>query len=133
MPPSIILVIDDEENLLFGVSAVLRRAGFVVLTATDGIKGLEVARTGHPDLIVSDVMMPPPNGFEMRKLLSQDPQTSSIPFIFLTARAAQGDKNFGLSIGADDYITKPFDSQELVARISAVLRRTGENHRPGTA
>jgi DNA-binding response OmpR family regulator len=126
-------MIDDEENLLFGLSAVLRRAGFVVLTATDGIKGLLVAQTGHPDLIISDVMMPPPNGFEMRKLLSQDPQTSSIPFIFLTARAAQGDKNFGLSIGADDYITKPFDSQELVARISAVLRRTGEKQRPGAA
>ena len=133
MHPPLILLIDDEENLLFGLSAVLRRAGFVVLTATDGIKGLLVAQTGHPDLIISDVMMPPPNGFEMRKLLSQDPQTSSIPFIFLTARAAQGDKNFGLSIGADDYITKPFDSQELVARISAVLRRTGENHRPGAA
>ena len=133
MQPPLILLIDDEENLLFGLTSVMRRAGFTVITAKDGKEGLRAAQnTHHPDLIICDVMIPPPNGFELRKLLAQNHETCTIPFIFLTARAAQGDKNFGLMSGADDYVTKPFDRQELLARVWAVLRRTGKNLMPNT-
>jgi DNA-binding response OmpR family regulator len=119
----LILVIDDDDNLLFGLLAVMRREGYECISANNGKDGLRLAQERLPDLIISDVMMPPPNGFELRKQLSVNPKTIHIPFIFLTARASQGDKIFGLEAGADDYITKPFDRGELVARVRAVLRR----------
>ena len=123
MQVPLILLVDDEANLLLGLSAMMNRAGYRGITASDGNQAYEAARENVPDLIISDVMMPRPNGFELRKLLSQDEHTASIPFIFLTARSAQGDKIFGLDSGADDYVPKPFDREELVARVRAVLRR----------
>lgn len=123
MNPPKILLIDDEPNLLTGLAAIMQRAGYLVYTAHNGIDGLRLAQENLPDVIISDVMMPPPNGFELRKRLSQNPETSTIPFIFLTARLAQGDKLAGLQAGADDYITKPFNRDELLARVAAVLRR----------
>jgi len=119
----LILIIDDDDNLLFGLLAVMRREGYQCISASNGRDGLRLAQERLPDLIISDVMMPPPNGFELRKQLSTNPKTIHIPFIFLTARSSQGDKIFGLEAGADDYITKPFDRSELVARVRAVLRR----------
>jgi signal transduction histidine kinase len=118
-----VLIIDDEPALLLGLAAKIKRHGYVVITAVDGSDGLQKAREHLPDLIVSDVMMPPPNGFELRQLMSQDPQLASIPFIFLTARSSVEDRVTGLKNGADDYITKPFETDELFARIEAVLRR----------
>lgn len=118
-----ILIIDDEPALLLGLAATIRRQGYTVLTAIDGKDGLQKAKESLPDLIVSDVMMPPPNGFELRKLMSADPQLASIPFIFLTARSSVEDRVSGLKDGADDYITKPFETEELFARIEAVFRR----------
>jgi signal transduction histidine kinase len=117
------LIIDDEPALLLGVATRIKRHGYTVITAVDGSDGLQKAREHLPDLIVSDVMMPPPNGFELRALMSQDPQLASIPFIFLTARSSLEDRVSGLKEGADDYITKPFETEELFARIEAVLRR----------
>jgi signal transduction histidine kinase len=84
---------------------------------------MQKARDFLPDLIVSDVMMPPPNGFELRKLMARDPLLASIPFIFLTARTGLDDRVNGIRDGADDYITKPFDTEELLARMEALLRR----------
>lgn len=120
---SSILVIDDEPALRVGLAALIKRRGYDVITASDGYDGLKKAKDVVPDLILSDVMMPPPNGFEVRRLMSQDPQLASIPFIFLTARTDTVDRVNGIRGGADDYITKPYVPDELLARIEAVLRR----------
>ncbi len=118
-----ILIIDDEPALLLGLAAKIKRHGYTVVTATDGSDGFRKAKESLPDLIISDVMMPPPNGFELRRLLSLEPALASIPFIFLTARSSVEDRVDGLRNGADDYITKPFETEELFARIEAVFRR----------
>lgn len=120
---STILIIDDEPALLLGLAAKIKRQGYHVVTASDGNEGLQKAREELPDLILSDVMMPPPNGFELRRLMAQDPELAYIPFIFLTARSGVEDRVNGIRDGADDYITKPFVTEELLARIEAVLRR----------
>lgn len=117
------LIIDDEPSLLLGLSSIMKRNGYEVFVASNGAEGLDLAQKELPDIIVSDVMMPPPNGFELRHLLSQNPETANIPFIFLTARVEQDDKLVGIKLGADDYITKPFNREELLARVEAVLRR----------
>jgi two-component system sensor histidine kinase/response regulator len=120
---STILVIDDEPALLLGLAAKIKRQGYLVVTASNGSEGMQKAKEVLPDLILSDVMMPPPNGFELRRLMGQDPHLASIPFIFLTARSGVEDRVNGIRDGADDYITKPFVTEELFARIEAVLRR----------
>ena len=118
-----ILIVDDEPALLMGLAATIRRHGYNVITATNGRDGLQKAKEALPDLILSDVMMPPPNGFELRKMMSLDSDLASIPFIFLTARSNPDDRVSGIREGADDYITKPFVTEELLARIEAVFRR----------
>lgn len=118
-----ILIVDDEPALRLGLAAKVKRQGYKVVTAADGREGLQKAKDILPDLILSDVMMPPPNGFELRSLMGNDPQLASIPFIFLTARSGIDDRVNGIRDGADDYITKPFVTDELLARIEAVLRR----------
>ena len=117
-----VLLIDDEEPLLMGLAEIMKRAGYNVLTARDGLTGLSLARQHLPDLIICDVMMPAPNGFELRRQLAQEGRTENIPFIFLTARAAQSDKLQGFESGADDYITKPFDIEELKLRVRTAIR-----------
>ena len=122
-----ILLIDDELSLLTVLSNVIKRAGYNVHSAANGNRGIEQAKNLLPELIICDVMMPTPNGFRVHEILSEDPLTVNIPFIFLTARTAKGDTVFALKSGADDYITKPFDRGELLARIEAVLRRYQKN------
>jgi signal transduction histidine kinase len=128
---STILIIDDEPALRLGLAAKIKRQGYQVFTACDGQDGLQKARECHPDLVLSDVMMPPPNGFELRRLMEQDPQLASIPFIFLTARTGVDDRVNGIRDGADDYITKPFVTEELLARVEAVLRRVRKEQERG--
>src|SRR5574341_44096 len=118
-----ILIVDDEPALLLGLAATIRRHGYNVITATNGRDGLQKAKESLPDLILSDVMMPPPNGFELRRMMSLDRDLASTPFIFLTARSNVEDRVSGIREGADDYITKPFATDELLARIEAVFRR----------
>jgi signal transduction histidine kinase len=118
-----ILIIDDDPGLRLGLAATLKHKGYTVAAAIDGLDGLSKARSFRPDMILCDVMMPPPNGFELKKILSSEAELAGIPFIFLTARAGIEDRLNGLDEGADDYITKPFEPKELLARVEAFFRR----------
>lgn len=119
-----LLIIDDDKALLLGLAETLKRTGnYQVITADNGDLGIKLAKENPPELIVCDLMMPPPDGWAVLKALSEDVLTASIPFIFLTARAGEYDKIKGMNLGADDYITKPFSRDELLARIHAMLRR----------
>lgn len=115
-----ILVIDDEPSILNLVTAYLKQEGYEVLTATDGPSGLKTARAFKPDLLILDVMLPGMDGIE---LLSRLRRESDVYVILLTARTEETDKVVGLSVGADDYVTKPFSPRELTARVKAALRR----------
>lgn len=115
-----ILVIDDEPSIVNLVSAYLKPEGYEVHTAADGPAGLKAARAFKPDLIVLDVMLPGMDGIE---LLSRLRRESDVYVILLTARTEETDKLVGLSVGADDYVTKPFSPRELTARVKAALRR----------
>lgn len=115
-----ILVVDDEPSITKLVSAYLKPEGYEVYTAADGNAGLKAARTFKPDLIILDVMLPGLDGIE---LLSKLRRESDVYVIMLTARTEETDKIVGLSVGADDYVTKPFSPRELVARVKAALRR----------
>src|SRR5215208_6349726 len=119
MPPKI-LIIDDEPSIVNLVSSYLNAEGYEVLTASDGPSGLKSARVFRPDLILLDVMLPGMGGIE---LLSRLRRESDVYVILLTARTEETDKIVGLSVGADDYVTKPFSPRELTARVKAALRR----------
>jgi two-component system, OmpR family, alkaline phosphatase synthesis response regulator PhoP len=115
-----VLVVDDEEKLAELVEGYLRREGFEVLAALDGPSALDLARSKRPDLVVLDVMLPGIDGIEVCRRLRQ---FSDAYVLMLTARSEEIDKIIGLSVGADDYLTKPFSPRELVARVRAMLRR----------
>jgi DNA-binding response OmpR family regulator len=118
-PTRILLVEDDEEiadPLIFG----LQKEGCLVLHAADGPRGLDLARTSQPDLVLLDVMLPGMDGFRLCRTLRQE---SSVPIIMLTARGQELDRVMGLELGADDYVVKPFSFRELMARVRATLRR----------
>ncbi len=121
-PPAKILVVEDEPNMVAGLRDNFEFEGYEVITARDGVEGLQQALEGSPDLVVLDVMMPRLSGLEVcRQLRAKRP---SIPIIMLTARGQEVDKVVGLELGADDYVTKPFSIRELLARVKAILRRT---------
>ena len=115
-----ILVVDDEKKLVDLIKGYLEKESYTVLTAFDGASALETARTSNPELVVLDLMLPGLDGVEVCRQLRQ---FSDAYVIMLTARAEEIDKIVGLSVGADDYLTKPFSPRELVARIKAMLRR----------
>jgi two-component system alkaline phosphatase synthesis response regulator PhoP len=117
-----ILVVDDEQNIINLVTAYLQKEGYEVHTAMDGPGGLKAARALQPDLIVLDVMLPGMDGIDV---LTQLRRESEVYVIMLTAKSEETDKIIGLSVGADDYLTKPFSPRELVARVKAALRRFG--------
>jgi two-component system OmpR family response regulator len=119
-----LLVVDDEPNILELLSASLRFAGFEVVTAASGHDAIKVAKAEQPDLLVLDVMLPGLDGFEVTRRLRSDGMRA--PVLFLTAKDATEDKVTGLTLGGDDYVTKPFSLEEVVARIRAVLRRHKE-------
>ncbi|UCC54143.1 MAG: response regulator transcription factor, partial [Anaerolineaceae bacterium] len=118
-----ILVVDDEASVVEVVALYLRRDGFQVRVARDGREALAALRSQLPSLVVLDVMLPELDGLEIMRRLRAEP-SSDIPVILLTARSQEVDRIFGLELGADDYVTKPFSPAELVSRVKAVLRRT---------
>lgn len=122
-----ILVVDDEPSIVEIVRAYLEKDGFTVVTANDGRAALDMFHRDRPDLVVLDLMLPEFSGLDVCRHICND---SSTPVIMLTARDETTDKVVGLELGADDYVTKPFDPKELLSRIKAVLRRT-EGHRIG--
>lgn len=117
-----ILIVEDEPNMVAGLRDNFEYEGYTVITAFDGVEGLQRALDESPDLVVLDVMMPRMSGLEVCKQLRA--KRGSIPIIMLTARGQEVDKVVGLELGADDYVTKPFSIRELLARVKAVLRRT---------
>jgi two-component system, OmpR family, phosphate regulon response regulator PhoB len=119
-----ILVVEDEADVAELLRYNLNKAGFGVLIAADGLKGLEIARTRRPDVIVLDLRLPEMDGYAVCKALKSDSDTQELPIVILTARAEAGERIHGLEIGADDYMTKPFSPRELVLRVQALLRRT---------
>ena len=124
--PETILVVDDDPDIARFVEVNLRSAGYDVSVASDGAEALEKAGTLRPDLVLLDVMMPRIDGFEVAQRLRRNPQTSNTSIIMLTAKALSTDKVLGLTAGADDYIIKPFDPIELLARVKGTLRRAKE-------
>jgi two-component system alkaline phosphatase synthesis response regulator PhoP len=120
-----ILIVEDEESILMPLEDNLRLEGYEVSCARDGLEGLSMAAEHPFDLIVLDIMLPKLDGFEVCKRLRQDRVMT--PILMLTAKSQEVDKVLGLELGADDYVTKPFSSRELLARIKAILRRMSEH------
>lgn len=117
-----ILIVDDEESIVELLEFNLSQAGFKIMSTKDGYEGLQLAKQEKPDLIILDIMLPGLDGLEICRLLRKE---TSTPILMLTARKTESDKVIGFELGADDYLTKPFSPRELIARIKAVLRRTG--------
>lgn len=122
-----ILVVDDDKQIVRLVRAYLEQAGFQVLAAYDGQTALHILRRDHPDLMVLDLMLPDRDGWDLTRLVRQSDDLARLPIIMLTARVEATDRIVGLELGADDYVTKPFNPRELVARVRAVLRRSAGN------
>ena len=121
-----VVVVDDDPFIARLLEIELRAAGYDVRVANDGMRALELARERCPDLVLADVMMPNMDGFELTRQLRGDSRTSTVSVIMLTARGLSADKLEGFTVGADDYVVKPFDTPELMARVRGVLRRTKE-------
>jgi len=119
-----ILLVEDDPTIREGLTTVFKEEGFQVITAADGVKGLDSAQNDNPDLILLDIMLPKMNGLDVLKTIRSD-YRKQVPIIMLTSKKEEIDKVMGLEFGADDYVTKPFSVRELVARIKAVLRRAG--------
>jgi len=116
-----LLIIDDDDKLVEAIELYLKRAGYDIITAADGLQGMQQMYGQRPDLIVLDVMLPKMDGWEACQRIRE---ISNVPIIMLTARGQETDKVMGLKLGADDYVAKPFSLKELEARVEAVLRRT---------
>ena len=118
-----ILLVEDEADMAYAVTLQLEAKNYVVLTAGDGLTGLNLARKEKPDLIILDLMLPKMDGYKVCRLLKFDEQYKKIPIIMFTARVQDNDKKLGREVGANAYITKPFDSQELLDKIDSLLKK----------
>lgn len=123
MAPATVLVVDDDPVILKLLEVNFEMEGFSVVRAADGAEGLERAREVLPDIVILDVMMPRMTGYEVAKALREDDVTAHIPIIFVTARAQSNDVERGMELGVDDYVTKPFDPLDLIARVNTLLAR----------
>jgi DNA-binding response OmpR family regulator len=118
-----VLVIDDDPVILELLRVNFEIEGFDVICATDGEEGFKRAQADHPDVVISDIMMPRRDGLQLLNDLKSDPETQGLPVILLSAKAQRNEVQQGLDMGADDYITKPFDPLELIDRLNAVMTR----------
>lgn len=118
---AVVLIIDDSPTEVHVLKAALEARGYETLSAQDGEAGMSLARERHPDLILMDVVMPGINGFQATRRLAKDPQTASIPIIMVTTKSHETDRIWGLRQGAVDYIVKPVDTDDLVAKAEAAL------------
>ena len=118
-----ILLIEDETDMVYALTLQLEAIDYEVLSATDGQTGLDMARKENPDLIILDLMLPKMDGYKICRMLKFDERYKKIPIIIFTARVQDQDKKLGQEVGADAYITKPFDSKELLDKISALLKK----------
>lgn len=128
--PKKILVVDDEPDVTDLLAYTLKAKGFTVEAINNPNASVGFARTFLPDLVILDVMMPELNGIQICRMLRADPALKHVPIIFLTAKAEEGDRIQGLENGADDYVSKPFSTKELVLRVQSILRRTSEGAQP---
>lgn len=119
-----IVLIEDEEDIRATTSEILELADYKVYSAENGLKGVKLVKDKNPDLVICDIMMPTLDGYGVLNILSKDPETSQIPFIFLTAKAENSDIRKGMNLGADDYITKPFDETALLERVEMRLKKS---------
>lgn len=126
MAKQTILVVDDEKDLLDLIEYNLKKEGFKVLMAENGLEGIKIAKAHKPDLVLLDIMMPKMDGLEAVEIMRKDDELKRIPIIFLTARSDEKTEVEGLNRGGDDYITKPISTTKLVSRIKAVMRRFDE-------
>ncbi len=120
--PAKILIVEDDDEIIMLLSNRLTASGYSVLTAYDGIDGLNKARGEIPDLIILDISLPKMNGYELCRLLKFDEKYKKIPILILTAKGQQTDKEIGREVNADDYVTKPFDAGVLMEKIKALLK-----------
>ena len=125
-----VLVVDDEPDIVALVAYHLAKSGYAVSTASNGTDGLALARREKPSLMVLDLMLPGLSGLEVMQKLRSDPDTARIAVLMLTARREESERIEGLTLGADDYLTKPFSPQELVLRVAAILRRVNSSEAP---
>ena len=122
-----ILLIEDNNEIRENTAEILSLADYDVITAANGKIGVELAQDQSPDLIICDIMMPELDGYGVLHILSKKPETASIPFIFLTAKTEKSDIRKGMELGADDYLTKPFDDNELLNAIETRIRKQACN------
>jgi two-component system, OmpR family, alkaline phosphatase synthesis response regulator PhoP len=125
-----ILVVDDDKEIVRIIRAYLEKAGYSVATAYDGETALHIIRSDRPDLVVLDLMLPDRDGWDITRIVRSDPALAATPIVMLTARVEGEDRVQGLDLGADDYIPKPFNPHEVVARVRAVLRRANQDFGP---
>jgi len=124
------LVVDDDREIVRIIRAYLEKAGYTVATAYDGETALHIIRSDRPDLVVLDLMLPDRDGLDITRIVRGDPSLAATPIVMLTARVEGEDRVQGLDLGADDYIPKPFNPHEVVARVRAVLRRANQDFGP---
>ena len=129
MSQQTILIIDDNEDIRENTAEILSLGGYKTITAENGKKGVEAALSERPDLIVCDIMMPELDGYGVLHLLRKNPDTENIPLIFLTAKAERSDLRKGMEMGADDYVTKPFEEIELMNAIESRLKKYSVLHK----
>ncbi len=121
-----ILIVDDEQNIVISLEYVMKNAGFNVAVAYDGEEALEKVKENVPDLVILDVMMPKLDGFEVCKKIRENPAWKSVRIVMLTAKGRDSEREKGLSFGADDYLTKPFSTRDILQRVKEILAQTGK-------